>query len=622
MLRFGQFGFDPRTGELYTDGKRIRLQEQPSRLLTLLIERPGELVTREELRNKLWPHHTFVDFDHGVNIAVNKLRDALGDAADKPRFIETLPRRGYRFIAALNGTQAPTTDQSPVVATSHQVGSAAPVPGAWRRRSLWPAVLAVAFLAALVTALTVWRGRVAENNIRSLVVLPFENLSGDPTQEYFVDGMTDELTAQLAKIKSLRVISRTSAMQYKNIRRPLGEIARSLNVQVVVEGSVVRSAGNIRITVKLIDARTDQHLWAEDYQRDLRDTVALQGEVAQRIAHEIRTTLTSEEKARLSGHRQVNPEAYEAYLRGRYLWEKRTEESIKEAITYFEESIRHDPNAALPYDGLADCWLSLGWYGYLAPNEAFPRAKAAAKRALELDGSLGEAHTSLAFAAMNYDWDWSTAELEFHKAIELNPNYANAHHWYADYLSAVGRQEEAVAESKRALELDPVSPIINAWLGWRYFFARQYQLAIQQYRRTLVIDPGFAPAHLVLGLAYEQQSQPEQAIAELIKAADLAGGRSLYVGSLAHAYAIAGGRDQAEGLLRRLRDQAQHAYVPAFHIAIVYAGLGQTDQTLAWLDRGYQEHSAWMVWLKVDPRFDSLRSDPRFKDLLHRMGLA
>lgn len=622
MQRFGQFAFDPRTAELYKDGKRVRLQEQPARVLALLIERPGELVTREELRSKLWPHHTFVDFDHGVNIAVSKLRDALGDAADEPHFIETLPRRGYRFIAAPDAMQLPTTGESPVVAASPDPGRVAPGLVAWWRRALWPAVLAVAFLAALLAVLASWRGHVAGDHIGSLAVLPFENLSGDPNQEYFVDGMTDELTTQLAKIKSLRVISRTSAMQYKSARRPLGEIARVLKVQAVVEGSVVRSADNIRITVQLIDARTDQHLWAEDYRRDLRDTVALQGEVAQRIAHEIRTVLTPEEKKRLSGQGQVNPEAYEAYLRGRYFWNKRTEESMQKAVAYFEESIRHDPNAALPHDGLADCWLSLGWYGYIAPKEAFPRAKAAAQKALELDASLGEAHTSLAFAAMNYEWDWSTAEGEFRKGIELSPNYANAHHWYADYLSAVGRHREAVAESKRALELDPLSPIVNAWLGWRYYFARQYELAIQQYLRTLEIDPGFAPAHLVLGLGYEQQSRPEQAIAELIRASDLAGGSSLYVSSLAHAYAIAGRRDQAQGLLQQLRDQAQRAYVPAFHIAVVYAGLTQSDQTLEWLERGYEEHSAWMVWLKVDPRFEPLRSDPRFQDLLRRMGLT
>jgi tetratricopeptide (TPR) repeat protein len=271
---------------------------------------------------------------------------------------------------------------------------------------------------------------------------------------------------------------------------------------------------------------------------------------------------------------------------------------------------------------LADCWLSLGWYGYVPPKEAYPQVKAAAMKALELDATLGEAHASLAMASMNYDWDWSVAEREFRKAIELNPNYANAHHWYADYLSAAGRHEQAVAESKRALELDPVSPIINAWLGWRYFFARQYDAAIEQYLKTLEMDPTFVPAHLVLGQGYEQKSMPEKAIDELKKAVSLSGGSSLYVSSLAHAYAIAGRRSEAEMLLRQLNERAQHTYVPAFHIAIIYAGLGQKDQALVWLEKGYQERSAWMVWLKVDPRLDALHSDPRFQDLLRRVGLS
>jgi TolB-like protein/DNA-binding winged helix-turn-helix (wHTH) protein/Tfp pilus assembly protein PilF len=621
LTRFGQFELDLRTAEVYKEGKRIKLQEQPCKVLALLIERPGELVSREELRKKLWPNDTFVDFDHGVNIAINKLRDALGDSPEEPRFIETLPRRGYRFIAPVDSPQAPRDGEPLARVTSSPTGRAGSE-SITLRRALLPALLALSLVVVFLSFVRYWRGRNAENNIRSLAVLPLENLSGDPNQEYFVDGMTDELTTNLAKIKSLRVISRTSAMKYKNVRTPLAEIARSLHVDAVVEGSVVRSGDKLRITAQLIDARTDRHLWAEDYNRDLRDVVAVQDEVARRIAQEISTTLTPEERAQLTSQRPVNPEAYEAYLRGRYFWNKRTEEGMKKAIGYFEQSMGKEPNSPLAYDGLADCWLSLGWYGYLSPKEAFPRAKAAAMRALELDATLGEAHTSLAFASMNYDWDWSAAEREFRKAIELNPNYANAHHWYADYLSAVGRHEQAIAESRRALELDPLSPIINAWLGWRYFFARQYGLAIEQYLKTLEMDPTFVPAHLVLGQGYEQQSMSEKAIDELKKAVSLSGGSSLYVSSLAHAYAIAGRRSQAEMLLRQMSERAQHTYVPSFHIAIIYAGLGQKDQALVWLEKGYQERSAWMVWLKVDPRLDVLRSDPRFQDLLRRVGLS
>jgi len=625
LLRFGQFELDLRTAEIYKQGKRIKLQEQPCQVLALLIERPGELVSREELRKKLWPNDTFVDFDHGVNIAINKLRDALGDSADKPRFIETLPRRGYRFIAPVSPVEVPRTsrDGEPPAPVTGSPGERIGLGSITWRRALLPALLALLLVAVVFFSfVSYWRGRGAANDIHSLVVLPLENLSGDPNQEYFVDGMTDELTTNLAKIKSLRVISRTSAMTFKNVRTTVAEIARSLHVDAVVEGSVVRSGDKLRITAQLIDARTDRHLWAEDYERDLRDVVAVQGDVAWHIAQEIRTTLTPGEKAELTSQRQVNPEAYEAYLRGRYFWNRRTEEGMKKAITYFEQSIGKDPNSPLAYDGLADCWLSLGWYGYLSPKETFPQAKAAAMRALELDPTLGEAQTSLAFASMNYDWDWSAAEQEFQKAIELNPNYANAHHWYADYLSAVGRHEQAVTESKRALELDPVSPIINAWLGWRYFFARQYERAINQYLKTLEMDPTFVPAHLVLGQAYEQKSMPGKAIDELKKAVSLSGGSSLYVSSLAHAYAIAGRRGEAEMLLRQMNERAQHGYVPPFDIAIIYAGLGQKDQALIWLEKGCQERSTWMVWLKVDPRLDVLRSDPRFQGLLRRVGLS
>ena len=620
LLHFGQFEFDLRTAEIYKEGRRIKLQEQPCQVLALLIERPGELVSREELRKKLWPNDTFVDFDHGVNIAINKLRDALGDSSEKPRFIETLPRRGYRFIAPVSAPKTSRDGEPPAQVTSSPAGRVGSGSITWRR-ALLPALLVLSLVVVLFSAFRYWREHSAGSRIRSLAVLPLENLSGDPNQEYFVDGMTDELTTNLAKIKSLRVISRTSAMKYKNVRTPLAQIARSLHVEAVVEGSVVRSGDKLRITAQLIDARTDRHLWAEEYHRDLRDVVAVQGEVARRIAQEIRTTLTPEETAQLSSQRQVNPEAYEAYLRGRYFWNKRTEVGIKKAIAYFEQSIAKDPTSPLAYDGLADCWHSAGWYGYVSPKEAYPQAKAAAMKALELDATLGEAHASLAMASMNYDWDWSAAEREFRKAIELNPNYASAHHWYADYLSAVGRHEEAVAESKRALELDPVSPIINAWLGWRYFFARQYDAAIEQYLKTLEMDPTFVPAHLVLGQGYEQKSMPEKAIDELKKAVSLSGGSSLYVSSLAHAYAIAGRRSEAEMLLRQLNERARHTYVPAFHIAIIYAGLGQKDQALVWLEKGYQERSAGMVWLKVDPRFDFVRSDARFQNLLRRLGL-
>ncbi len=622
FFRFGIYEVDLRAGELRKQGVKLKLQEQPFQVLGLLLEHAGELVTRENLRSRVWSEDTFVDFDHALNTAITKIRVALSDDAENPRFVETVPRRGYRFIAPVEAPQTSRDGKPPAQVTSSPAGHAGSGSVTWRR-ALLPVLLALSLVIVFFFSLVRYRqGRSTANNIRSLAVLPLENLSGDPNQEYFVDGMTDELTTNLAKIKSIRVISRTSAMKYKSVRTPLAEIARSLHVDAVVEGSVVRSGDKLRITAQLIDARNDRHLWAEDYNRNLRDVVAVQGEVARRIAQEIRTTLTPEERSQLTSQRQVNPEAYESYLKGRYFWNKRTEAGIKKAIAYFEQSIAKDPNNPLAYDGLADCWHSAGWYGYVSPKEAYPQTKAAAMKALELDATLGEAQASLAMASMNYDWDWSAAEREFRKAIELNPNYANAHHWYADYLSAVGRHEEAITESKRASELDPISPIINAWLGWRYFFARQYDLAIEQYLKTLEMDPTFVPAHLVLGQGYEQKSMPEKAIDELKKAVSLSGGSSVYVSSLAHAYAIAGRRKEAEMLLRQMTERAKHAYVSAFHIAIICAGLGQKDQALAWLEKGYQERSAGMVWLKVDPRLDVLRSDPRFQDLLRRVGLS
>ena len=627
VLRFGSFALDPRTAELYRDGKRIKLQQQPCQILALLIQHPGEPVTREELRKELWPNDTFVDSDHGVNIAINKLRDALGDSPEKPLFIETIPRRGYRFIAPVDTAKTSRYEEPPALTTPVPAATGAPGEQPLRTTIPWRQVLLTVTLTVSLALVIIllsrhWPGHYGADSIRSIAVLPLENLSGDPDQEYFVDGMSDELTTHLAKIKSLRVISRTSTMRYKKSGTPLAEIARSLHVDGVVEGSVLRSGDKVRITAQLIDARTDRHLWAEEYNRNLSDVIAVQGDVAWRIAQAVRAALTPEEHARLIATRQVDPYAYEAYLKGRYFWNKRTPAEIKKAIAYFEESIALDSHNPLAYDGLADCWHSLGWYGYLSPHETFPRTRAAARRALELDATLGEAYASLAMVSMNYDWDWPAAEQEFRKAIELNPNYANAHHWYADYLSAVGRHQEAIAESKRAVELDPVSAIISAWLGWRYFFARQYDRAIEQYLKTLEIDPRFAPAHLVLGQGYEQKSQLEGAINELEQAVKFSQGSSLYVSSLAHAYAIAGKRSEAELLLHQLQDQSQKTYVAPFHIALVYSGLGQLDQAVGYLEKGYKERSSGMVWLKVDPRLDVLRSDPRFQDLLCQVGLA
>ena len=617
--RFGAFEFEPHTGELRKHGLRIKLQGQPIDVLRMLLEHPGDVVTREELRKGLWPADTFVDFEHSLNAAIKRLRAALGDSADAPRFVETLPRRGYRFIAPLS---QPASEVPPPAPANVK-------PAGRRRVVLW--VAAAGTFVLLAVAAIVWnpagvretfRGRAGSGPIRSLAVLPLANLSGDTDQDYFVDGMTDALRQHLEGISALRVISRTSSMHYRGTLKPLPDIARELKVDAVVEGSVLRSGNRVRITVELVQAAADRRLWSNSYEQDLSDIFALQAEVARRIAGEIRVTLTPSDRARLARVRTSNPDAYQAYSRGRFLWNKRTEEDMKKAVGYFQQAVDRDPSYALAYDGLADCWVGLGWYGYLAPAATFPHAKAALTRALSLDDSLAETHTSLAFVSLYYDRDWQAAEREFRRAIDLNPNYANGHHWYGEFLSLVGRHEQAIAESERARELDPLSNIINTWVGSRYFFARQYDKALEQYRNAVEMDPNFVPARLVLGQAYEQKGMLQEAIAELQRAVSLSGGSPVYVASLAHACGKAGRRAEASRLLDELKEIAQQRFVSSYDLALAHLGLGENATVFTLLGRAIEEHSPRVVFMGVEPRFDSLRADARFRGLMKRVGLS
>ena len=477
QIRFGVFEVDLRAGELRRKGLQVKLQEQPLQVLAMLIERVGEVVTREELQTKLWPADTIVDFDHGLNKAINKIRKALGDSAENPRFVETVGRRGYRFIADVAvvdgfplGRPEPVIEDSP--ATNKQDSVESEGKPAARKRVPWPLAgkTSAIALGLVLVILVGWmlrsRSR-ASLEIRSLAVLPLESLSSDPSQEYFADGMTDELITDLAQISALSVISRTSVMPYKRARKPLSQIARELNVDAVVEGTVLRSGDRVRITAQLIQVSADKHIWSQSYEGDLRDTLALQNKVARAIADQIRISLTPQEQAALKNVKAVNPEAYVSNLKGRYFWNKRTADGLKTAVTYFDQAIENDPNYARAYAGLADSYALMGdWqYGVLAPKEALPRAEAAAIKALELDSTLGEAHTSLAFTLDGFDWDWGSAEREFKRALELNPGYATAHHWYAWHLALVGRNAEAIAEMKRAQNLDPLSLIISADLA-------------------------------------------------------------------------------------------------------------------------------------------------------------
>ena len=642
VVRFGTYEVSFQSGEVRKAGLRIRVQQQPMKLLEILLEHPGEVVTREELRSRVWADESFGDFDQAVNIAIAKLRSALGDSAENPRFIETLPKRGYRFIADVSVVDADARPKRPESAAGDLSATeateakdkgdnskdklqgtglaVAPKPRLWLTRWVIVALTLVLILPILFVLLLRSRGRVPAG-IRSLAVLPLDNLSGDASQNYFADGMTDELITDLAQISALRVISRTSVMAYKGARKPMPQIARELNVDAVVEGTVLHSGDQVRITAQLIEASTDKHLWSQSYEGEFRDTLALQKRVAREIADQIRINLTPQEQAALKNVRVVNPEAYESYLKGRYFWNKRTADGLKAALAYFNQAIEEDPKYAQAYSGLADTYALLGdWqYAVMTPKEAFPKAKAAAIKALELDSALGEAHNSLAFVLDGFDWDFDSAGKEFRRAIELNPGYATAHHWYAWHLSLLRRYDEAIAEMRKAENLDPLSLIINADLAELLVLAHSYDESIQQSRKTIEMDPNFALAHNQLAQAYLQKHMYDKAVAELQKAVQLSGGSPTSIANLARAHVLSGNRSEAEKLLSDLKKRSNPGYSNASEIAMIYASLGDTDQAMSWLEKGYEERFNPGVLLR--PGFDPLRSDSRFQNLVHRIGL-
>ncbi len=491
------------------------------------------------------------------------------------------------------------------------------------RRYRWVLVLSLGATALagvlIVPRVPRWLGSgTVGRQIRSLAVLPLENLSGDPDQEYFADGMTEALITDLAQIGELRVISRTSVVHYKGTHKTLPEIARELHVDGVVEGSVQRSGSRVRISAQLIQAPTDTHLWAQSYERDLSDVMTLEDDVARAVAEEIRVKLTPQEQARLSRARPVNPNAHEDYLRGRYFWNKRTEQGLRKGLEYFQQAIGKDPNYALAYSGMADSYSLLVNYHILAPREAFPAGEAAAKKALELDDMLAEAHASLAFAKLHYDWDWPAAEKEFKRAIELNPGYATAHQWYAEYLAAMGRYDEALKEINRARELDPLSLVIKTNVGKQLFWAHRYGEAIKELKDTIDLDPDYLWPHVFLAMAYEHSGMYPEAEAESRKITTLIGGHPGI--DVAYFYAVSGRRAQAQEVLSYWIQRSSKEHIEPFFISGIYAALGESDRAFAWLDRAYQERNFNMPFLKTLPWFDRLHSDARFQDLLRRMN--
>jgi len=596
MYRFGVFAVDARTGELSNAGRRTRLRDQPLQLLLALLERPGELVTREELTRRLWPADTFVDFDRGLNKAMNHLRDALSDSAEHPQFIETLPRKGYRFIALV------TRDDADVEAA---LNHAPPSPGNRRSRAMVAALIAAVGVAIAADVRGVRRfigGRPADPpHITSLAVIPLENLSGDPEQDYFADGMTDALITDLAKMGSLRITSRTSVIKYKGKQRTIKDIGRELDVDAVVEGTVTRAGNRVRITAQLIQVSTDMHLWAESYERDVSEVLDLQRAVATDIARSIDVVVRPLDRPRI-----VQPEAYGLYLKARYAFYQYTSEGWQRAIELFNRAIERDSTFASAYSGLADTYLVAGAYDAIPADEALTRGKAAAAKALTLDDGLASAHYALATAHTWYDWDWQSAEHEFRRAIELNPNDALGRNWHGGYLSLRRRLDEAVAEHERARDLDPLSLIVNANLARAYYWARRYDDAIVQARRTLGLDPRFGIALFWLDGSLRHRGLLNEAVA-----------LRQQVATPERAQIIARTFER-EGFPALLRDCGQ-AYRKSGSLVIAarcYAQSGDTEEALALLETCSRRRCSSLVNVMVEPDFDVLQAEPRFQQLL------
>ncbi len=620
VLHFDIFELDLRAGELRKSGVKLRLQGQPLQVLAILLQRAGNLVTREELRSQLWPADTFVDFDHSLHNAIARLREVLGDSADAPRYIETLPRRGYRFIAPVEEVQGPQISAESSNKTSELVAVATrPTPPAG-----W--LLALLGCAVALASWVAWQHfhvQVSVTPIRSLAVLPLQNLSGDAAQEYFADGMTEELITELSRIHALKVISHTSVTEYKGTKKHLPQIARELGVDGILEGSIVREGDQVRVTVQLLDGPNDRHIWSEDYQREVRGILTLQREMAQAIAHQIRIQLTPQQQARVSSGRVVNPEAYEAYLKGRSFITSDflTPQQLRTAQGYFEKSIQKDPGFALGYVGLADCYVYLALFDQISPERGYRPAEEALHKALELDDSIGEAHATLALLKWRHDWDWTAAEREFDNAIALAPNFGCAHLNRSYYLSWKGRRTEAMAELAKSRELDPGYSFDNTESA-AYYQSRDYQGLVEASRRAVASNPNEWPVYYFLGVGYEGSGKRAQAIPEYQKALEMSDGDPDPTAALAHAYAVTGRRAEAEKILHELERRSKSVYVSPYIIATIYAGLGDKDRAFGFLEKAYQERCWDIAWfLKADLRIDNLRSDPRFQALLQRVGL-
>ncbi len=635
IYRFGPFEVRTGTRELSKGGTKVRLRGQPYLILEVLLGRAGEIVTREELRQKLWPADTFVDFEHGLNTSVKKLRQALCDSAEAPCYIETAPRLGYRFIATVEAIpeKKPQSlmEAGPDASASPVVVSDTP-PRSRMNRSVFAiafvvvALFGVLWYARSTSRMKSWRnssnaGLAASPRkvISSIAVLPLDNLSNDSSQDYFTEGMTDELINDLAQLGGLRVTSRTSVMHYKGGTKTVPQIGRELGVDALIEGTVERVGNRVRIRVQLIDAASDRHLWARSYDHELKDVLLLQSTAAHDIATEIEGQVAaSPSQLHALNERAVRTDAYEAYLKGRFFWNKRSLASLQRAVKYFQQAIALDSTYARAYAGLAESYAIMG-YMVSPSNEQAQKGRAAARQAIELDDQLPEAHTALGFIAENHDWDWRTAEQEYRRAIQLNPNYATGHQLYAECLALQGRFDEAFPEIERARQLDPLSLIIATDNGAILFFSHQYDRAIEQFRAVLEMDPNFPRAHMVI-TAYVQKGLFDDALADA-EGLHRREASSWSWGALAYIYGRSGQRAKAKFALDQLERVSRSQVVDPISFATAYIGIGDKEKALVWLQRAYQWHSSSLTALKVDPTYDPLRNDPRFQALVGRIGL-
>ena len=622
-IRFGVFEVDLQASELRKQGIKVKLQQQPFELLAMLLEHPGEVVTREEIQKRLWPADTFVDFDRGLNRATNRLRESLGDDAESPRFIETLPRRGYRFIAPVTkwDESGHVAEQLPPQADTAPTNGSPYSPGYDRVRLRIGFVTALVAIALLTVAAWFAFFRPRHGAIESVAVLPFSNGSSDSNAEYLSDGITESLINNLSQLPNLRVMARSTVFRYKANDADPQKIGNDLHVQAVLSGRLLQQGNVLIIQAELMDVKTGVQLWGGQFNRSAEDVLALQDDLSREIAEKLRVKLTGEQKQRLARRNTEDAEAYRFYLKGRYYWNKRSPGGMQKAANYFQQAIDRDPSYALAYAGLADTYVYLSFFNMVPPRDAMPRAKAAAAKALEIDDHLAEAHVSLGYISYAYDWDWPAAGRHFDQALALDPAYTRAHIFYPFYLSSRGQSQEAVTVAKSALDLDPASPSLSHSLAVQFYLTRQFDQAIEQCRKTLEMDPNFAVAYAVLGQTYLAKGMNSEAAPVLEKYSALSQGSVDSLALLGYSQARRRKKSQALRTIDELKETSKNSFVPAFYFALVYAALEDKDQAFMWLEKGYDERFARFAYLKLEALWDPLRSDERFRDLVRRVGI-